>query len=168
MLGMFLYTKVVLANLASMGSKKEYKAELISDQFPRNLDEALVPSYFSIASIVLFPTNPASYRRIVQRVIDAAEPSAQASAKKILGLLVCSERPLRWRELQSRFCINADKALCDPENLRVDTCKQLCSSLVDATDCEIFPGVKSEQTITMIHETASKYDQVMVDGSGWH
>ncbi|KAI1068537.1 hypothetical protein LB507_004229, partial [Fusarium sp. FIESC RH6] len=135
--GMFLYTKVVLANLASMGSKKEYKAELTSDQFPRNLDEA--------------------YGRIVERVINSAAPSAQASAKKILGLLVCSQRPLRWREIQSRFCINADESYCDPDDLRADTCKQLCSSLVNATDCEMFPGVKSEQSITMIHETASKY-----------
>lgn len=87
--------------------------------------------------------------------------SAPASAKKILGLLVCSERPLRWREIQSRFCIDAEEVVCDPEDLRADTCKQLCSSLVDAIDCEMFPGVESEQTITMIHETANKYVQAI-------
>ncbi|KAH7196367.1 uncharacterized protein B0J16DRAFT_376842 [Fusarium flagelliforme] len=131
--GMFLYTKVVLANLALMGSKKEYKGELINDKFPRDLNEA--------------------YEHVVQRVMS----SAQASATKILGLLVCAERPLRWREIQARFCIDAEEAVCDPEDLRADTCKQLCSSLVDAIDCEMFPGVESEQTVTMIHETASKY-----------
>ena len=139
-----------------MGSRKEYKAELISDQFPRNLDEASVTSDFGI---LLWSTNTTSYGRIVQRVIGAAKLPAQASAKKILGLLVCSERPLRWREVQSKFCIDADEALCDPEDLRRDTCKQLCSSLVDVADCEIFPGVESEQTIMMVHETASKYGQ---------
>ncbi|RGP67320.1 vegetative incompatibility het-e-1 [Fusarium sporotrichioides] len=135
--GMFLYAKVVLANLASMGSRKEYKAELDGNEFPRDMDEA--------------------YERIIQRIIYAADPSARTSAKKILGWLVCSERPLRWREIQSRFCIDVERGLCDPDDLRIDSCKQLCSSLVDATDCEMFPKVESEQTITMIHETASKY-----------
>jgi hypothetical protein len=100
--------------------------------------------------------DPTSYGRIIQRVINSAEPPAQASAKKILGLLVCSERPLRWREIQSRFCIDADEAICDPDDLRADTCKQLCSSLVDTIECDMFPGVKSEQIITMVHETARK------------
>ncbi|CAG1973086.1 unnamed protein product [Fusarium graminearum] len=113
--GMFLYAKVVLSNLASMGSRKEYKAQLEDNEFPRDLDEA--------------------YERIIQRVIHAAGPSAQTSAKKILGWV----------------------GLCDPDDVRADNCKQLCSSLVDATDCEMFPGVESEQTINIIHETASKY-----------
>ncbi|KAL3600097.1 hypothetical protein FPOAC2_04328 [Fusarium poae] len=135
--GMFLYAKVVLANLIAMGSRKEFKAELKDNEFPRNLDEA--------------------YERILQRIIYSAGPSAQSSTKQILGWLICSERPLRWREIQSRFCIDVDDELCDPEDVRADGCKKLCSSLVDATDCELFPGVESEQTITMIHETASKY-----------
>ncbi|KAH6991929.1 hypothetical protein EDB82DRAFT_553818 [Fusarium venenatum] len=83
--------------------------------------------------------------------------SAQASAKQILGWLICSERPLRWREIQSRFCIDVDDELCDQEDVRADGCKKLCSSLVDVTNCEMFPGAESEQTLTMIHETASKY-----------
>lgn len=96
------------------------------------------------------------YERIIQRVIHGAGPSAQTSAKKIFGWVVCSERPLRWREIQSRFCIDVVHGLCDTDDVRADNCKQLCSSLVDAIDCEMFPGVESEQTITIIHETASK------------
>ncbi|KAK6713562.1 hypothetical protein SNK04_004527 [Fusarium graminearum] len=38
--GMFLYAKVVLANLASIRTKNELKAELDGKHFPRNLDEA--------------------------------------------------------------------------------------------------------------------------------
>ena len=105
---------------------------------------------------LLYPADPIRYGRIIQRVINSAEPSAQASAKKVLGLLACSQRPLRWREIQSRFCINADEALCDSDDLRADTCKQLCSSLVDTIECDIFPGVEVEQIITMVHETARK------------
>ncbi|WKT50544.1 Zinc finger C2H2-type [Fusarium oxysporum f. sp. vasinfectum] len=135
--GMFLYAKVVLTNLASMCSVKEFKNELRSDKFPLDLDQA--------------------YERIVQRVLRDADPPSRESVRRILGWVVCSARPLRWREIQSRFCIDAEKEICDPDDLRVDSCKKLCSSLVDAADCELFSGVESEQTITMIHETASKY-----------
>ncbi|CEI60345.1 unnamed protein product [Fusarium venenatum] len=103
------------------------------------------------------PRLSVSYERIVQRIIHTAGRSAQASAKQILGWLICSERPLRWREIQSRFCIDVDDELCDQEDVRADGCKKLCSSLVDVTNCEMFPGAESEQTLTMIHETASKY-----------
>ncbi|KAL6918241.1 hypothetical protein FSST1_009736 [Fusarium sambucinum] len=135
--GMFLYAKVVLANLLSMGTMKEYQSELKDDKFPQNLDKA--------------------YERILYRVMHAANRSASLCAKRILGWVVCSERPLRWREIQSRFCIDPVKNVCDPDHLRADSCKELCSSLVDAVNCEMFPDIKSEQIITMIHETASKY-----------
>ncbi|KAF4457118.1 hypothetical protein F53441_906 [Fusarium austroafricanum] len=135
--GMFLYAKIVLANLASMCSVKEFKNELRSDKFPLDLDQA--------------------YERTIQRILRDADPSSRESAKRILGWVVCSARPLRWREIQSRFCIDAEKGICDPNDIRVDSCKKLCSSLVDTVDCELFPGVESERTITMIHETASQY-----------
>ncbi|UZP37042.1 hypothetical protein NXS19_004858 [Fusarium pseudograminearum] len=135
--GMFLYAKVVLANLESMGSEAEFEDELNGNEFPHDLDEA--------------------YGRILHRVVTAATSSAQTSAKKIFKWVVCSKRPLRWREIQSRFCIDAETGVCNPRNLRVDSCKKLCSSLVETTDCELFPGVDSEMNITMIHETAIKY-----------
>jgi len=108
-----------------------------------------------------YPADRTSYGRIIQRVINSAQPSAQGSARKIFGMLVCAERPLRWREIQSRFCIDADEALSDPEDLRADTCKQLCSSLVDTIECDMFPGVQSEHIVTMVHETARRYARVL-------
>ncbi|KAF4443714.1 Vegetative incompatibility HET-E-1 [Fusarium acutatum] len=43
-----------------------------------------------------------------------------------------------------------------PEDLD-RACKSICSSLVDLTNCDIFPNIESEQVVTMVHETATKY-----------
>ncbi|KAF5705135.1 heterokaryon incompatibility protein het-E-1 [Fusarium mundagurra] len=135
--GMFLYARVVLDNLAAMDSKRDFKDELESDAFPKDLDQA--------------------YDRITQRVLQSNRPSRDTSVKRILGWVICAARPLRWREIQSRFCINAEQQICDIDNLRLDSCKQICSSFVDITDCELFPSTESEQVVTMVHETATKY-----------
>ncbi|CVK98050.1 uncharacterized protein FMAN_12173 [Fusarium mangiferae] len=135
--GMFLYARVVLDNLAAMDSKRDFKDELESDAFPKDLDQA--------------------YDRITQRVLQNNRPSRDTSVKRILGWIICAARPLRWREIQSRFCIDAEKQICDLDNLRLDSCKRICSSFVDMTDCELFPRTESEQVVTMVHETATQY-----------
>jgi hypothetical protein len=98
----------------------------------------------------------ASYDRIAQRILKKHGPSRHKTVKKILGLVICAERPLRWREIQSRFCIDADKETCNLRNLRRDSCKSICSSLVDVTDCDLFPNIESEKVVSMVHETATK------------
>ncbi|KAI8665508.1 NACHT domain-containing protein [Fusarium sp. Ph1] len=118
--GMFLYTKVVMSNFLSMDSVDEFEDEMQSGRFPENLYKA--------------------YERIIQRVLEKSKPSRQKTVKKILGWIICSQRPLRWREIQSRFCIDAEKGTCNPKRRRLDGCKDICSSLVD-----------------MVHETAGRY-----------
>ncbi|KAF5620266.1 heterokaryon incompatibility protein het-E-1 [Fusarium sp. NRRL 52700] len=135
--GMFLYAKVVLDNLAMMDSIQEFEDELEADTFPEDLDQA--------------------YERIAQRILKRHGPSRQKTVKKILGWVICATRPLRWREIQSRFCVDADKVTCNIRNLRRDGCKSICSSLVDVTSCDLFPSVESEQAVSMVHETATKY-----------
>ncbi|KAJ3455735.1 hypothetical protein MRS44_017217 [Fusarium solani] len=135
--GMFLYAQVVMDNFLSMGSIAEFEYELESDKFPYNLDKA--------------------YERIVQRVVENSKPWRQKTVKKILGWIICAKTPLRWREIQSRFCIDVDKATCNFKRRCLDSCKEICSSLVDVAMCELFGSVQSEQIVHMVHETASKY-----------
>ncbi|RKK72205.1 hypothetical protein BFJ69_g10339 [Fusarium oxysporum] len=135
--GMFLYARVVLDNLAAMDSIQEFEDELEGDTFPEDLDQA--------------------YDLIAQRILKKHGPSRHKTVKKILGWVVCATRPLRWREIQSRFCIDANKETCNIRNLRRDSCKSICSSLVDVTNCDLFPNVESEQVVSMVHETATKY-----------
>lgn len=84
-------------------------------------------------------------------------PSREKTVKKILGWVVCSARPLRWREIQSRFCIDVEEGTCNFRNFRRHGCKRICSSLVDVTDCELFATLESEQTVNMVHKTATEY-----------
>ncbi|KLO80952.1 Uncharacterized protein LW93_9200 [Fusarium fujikuroi] len=136
-LGMFLYARVVLDHLAGMDSIQEFEDELEEETFPEDLDRA--------------------YDRIAQRIIKKQGYSRHKTVKKILGWVVCATRPLRWREIQSRFCIDADKEICNAKCLRRDSCKSICSSLVDVTNCDMFPNIESEQVVTMVHETATRY-----------
>ncbi|EXM19798.1 hypothetical protein FOTG_12241 [Fusarium oxysporum f. sp. vasinfectum 25433] len=135
--GMFLYARVVLNHLAEMDSIQEFEDELEEDTFPEDLDRA--------------------YDRIAQRIMKKQGSSRHKTVKKILGWVICATRPLRWREIQSRFCIDADKEICNIKNLRRDSCKSICSSLVDVTNCDMFPNIESEQFVSMVHETATKY-----------
>ncbi|KAJ0139251.1 Sugar transporter STL1 [Fusarium oxysporum f. sp. albedinis] len=135
--GMFLYARVVLDNLAAMDSIQEFEDELQADTFPEDLEQA--------------------YDRIAQRILKKHGRSRHKTVKKILGWVICATRPLRWREIQSRFCIDAEKETCNIRNLRRDSCKSICSSLVDVTNCDMFPNIGSEQVISMVHKTATQY-----------
>ncbi|RSL59060.1 hypothetical protein CEP53_005924 [Fusarium sp. AF-6] len=135
--GMFLYTKVVMSNFLSMDSADEFEEEMEDETFPEDLDKA--------------------YERIVQRILINSKPSRQKTVKKILGWLICSKRPLRWREIQSSFCIDAERGTCNTKRRRVDSCKKICSSLVDTTICDLFGSIESEEIVHMVHETAGKY-----------
>ncbi|KAM0214016.1 hypothetical protein ACHAQD_009050 [Fusarium lateritium] len=135
--GMFLYARVVLENLASMDSIQEYENELEVEKFPVDLYQA--------------------FERLVHRVMKTSGPSREKTVKNILGWVVCSARPLRWREIQSRFCIDAETETCNVRNLRRDGCKSICSSLIDVTDCDLYGSLESEQTVNMVHKTAGEY-----------
>ncbi|KAM0430109.1 hypothetical protein ACHAPT_006115 [Fusarium lateritium] len=152
--GMFLYAKVVMSNFLSMDSIDEFEEEMESDVFPGDLDKA--------------------YERIVQRLLGKSKTSQETSrgksregprqktVKKILGWVICSKKPLRWREIQSRFCIDAEGETCNAKRLRVDACKKICRSLVDIATCDLFGSSESEQTVHMVHETAGKYADAQI------
>jgi len=135
--GMFLYAKIVLDNLFSQDSLDELDRELSEDHFPREINEA--------------------YERVAVRIFDRSSPSRKKSATSILSWIVTAGRPLRWREIQSRFCIDPEKEICSARGKRVDSCKVICGSLVEVESCDIYPDVESEQTVAMVHHTATKY-----------
>jgi len=135
--GMFLYAKIVLDNLFSQDSLDELDRELSEDHFPREINEA--------------------YERVAVRIFDRSSPSRKKSATSILSWIVTAGRPLHWREIQSRFCIDPEKEICNARVKRVDSCKVICGSLVEVESCDIYPDVESEQTVAMVHHTAAKY-----------
>lgn len=91
------------------------------------------------------------------RIFEQSHPAVREDAMKILGYITCAPRPLRWREIQSFFCIDPNKGTADYKGGRLlVTCKDICGSFVEvhcATKTEVGP----EDFITIVHETARQY-----------
>lgn len=131
---MFMYAKVVLDNFLSQTSIFELEQEL-TREYPHGLDEA--------------------YDRVAERVLDNTSDSRKQAALQILGLVAFAARPLKWREIQCYFCIDAVNGTCDPRRRKVGP-KDLCSSFVESEACTLFPKVASEAQLIMVHNTAKR------------
>ncbi|KAK3373193.1 hypothetical protein B0T24DRAFT_666498 [Lasiosphaeria ovina] len=131
--GMFLYAKVVLGNLLSQLTRGHFKRELEAENFPKGLDEA--------------------YERVVVHVLENPDQGERDAAKNILGLVICAERPLMWKEIQSHFCINIEAETADVDFWLPMPCKNLCGSLVyvEQTTSAL------DQVVNLVHESARLY-----------
>lgn len=67
---------------------------------------------------------------------------------------MCACRPLHWREIQSKFCIDVSKGEADLDRQLVLTCKQLCGSLVEDSYLEPSFSSTGEAVIDLVHSTA--------------
>lgn len=76
------------------------------------------------------------------------------AARRILGLLVAADRDLKWREIQSIFCIDSSDGTLDPDERLGYDAKQLCGSLVDVQT----GGTPSapERVFQIVHNTARR------------
>lgn len=133
--GMFMYAKVVLENFLSQTSIYELEQE-VEREYPSGLDEA--------------------YDRVAERVLEKTSDSRKRAALQILSMICCAARPLKWREIQCYFCIDALKGSCDPRRRKVSEPKDLCGSFVESEDCTSFPNMPSEAQLVMVHNTARR------------
>ncbi|KAK0627418.1 hypothetical protein B0T14DRAFT_135829 [Immersiella caudata] len=135
--GMFLYAKVVLGNLMDQDCERDVEEELQDESFPHGLEEA--------------------YQRVLLRVVGRGPRVKRREAVlRILGWILCSARPLYWREIQTLFCLGLETSTCDARNLRVETCKAICGSFVEVI-CDFRPEDASESTVRLVHETAGSF-----------
>ncbi|RGP60195.1 zinc finger protein [Fusarium sporotrichioides] len=135
--GMFLYAQLVLNNLFSQTSRYDLKQELKADTFPEGLEQA--------------------YDRVIVRVLRNLNKAERAVAKQILGMVMCACRPLHWREIQSKFCVDPSKGEADIDRELVMSCKQICSSLVDISYLESSVSSPGEEIVDLVHTTAKVY-----------
>ncbi|RKK19466.1 hypothetical protein BFJ66_g11558 [Fusarium oxysporum f. sp. cepae] len=135
--GMFLYAQLVLNNLFSQTSKYDLKQELKAETFPEGLEQA--------------------YERVVVRVLKTPNKAERAVAKDILGMIMSACRPLHWREIQSKFCIDPSKGEADIDRKLVISCKHICSSLVDVSYLDPSVSSPGEEIIDLVHTTAKIY-----------
>ncbi|CVK91852.1 uncharacterized protein FPRN_09654 [Fusarium proliferatum] len=135
--GMFLYAQLVLNNLVSQTSKYDLKQELKAETFPEGLEQA--------------------YERVVVRVLKTPKKAERAVAKDILGMIMTACRPLHWREIQSKFCIDPSTGEADIDRKLVVSCKHICSSLVDVGYLDPSVSSPGEEVIDLVHTTAKIY-----------
>lgn len=128
---MFLYARVVLENLLAQVTLDGLRQELHPDTFPQEISQASVtciaPKGIDFSNFGII-----RYERVAIRMLQEAPRAARQAASKILGWVTCAARPLRWREIQSVFCIDAESDTMDYDGKRLRvSCKKLCGSLVD-------------------------------------
>jgi hypothetical protein len=98
-----------------------------------------------------------SYERVVKRVLENPIKAHRLVAEQILGCVVSAERPLRWREIQSRFCIDTEAGIANLERKSVQSCKYLCGSLVEVGMMEAMSDPESDGEVEMVHSSAKAY-----------
>ncbi|KAF4467640.1 zinc finger protein [Fusarium albosuccineum] len=101
------------------------------------------------------------YRRVIIRVLgnpEQAESEAKSDgARQILGVIMCADRPLHWREIQSKFCIDVRKGEANLLRKPLKTYKELCGSLVDASFLEPAFSSAGEEVVDLVHSSAKRY-----------
>jgi hypothetical protein len=90
---------------------------------------------------------------VVVQILEGQDEEQNRPARQILGLVMCAERPLMWKEIQSHFCIDIQFETADPDFRLLDPCKKFCGSLVEVGRND---GLSSgpDDTVTLVHETA--------------
>ncbi|TRX94186.1 hypothetical protein FHL15_004954 [Xylaria flabelliformis] len=135
--GMFLYARVVMENLWNQTRRSRLKEEIEPGIFPQGIEKA--------------------YERVVVRIFEMSSMAEREDAKKIMGWVICARRLLRWREIQSLFCIDPINGDVDYEERRLRvTCKELCGSLVDMHHVSN-DRTSPEDVVKIVHETAREY-----------
>lgn len=87
-------------------------------------------------------------------ILDDPDDQRSEVAKRILSFVICSERPLLWKEIQSRFCIDVEEETADPDFQLLEPCKTYCGSLVEVGRSTTAPTFPSEERVELVHETA--------------
>jgi hypothetical protein len=89
-------------------------------------------------------------------VFENPNAAEREDAVKILAWIICSKRPLRWREIQAIFSIDPKNATVDFESRSLlVTAKELCGSLVDIRTLGE-SVVELDEVIDLVHDTAKE------------
>ncbi|KAK5631888.1 hypothetical protein RRF57_007602 [Xylaria bambusicola] len=131
-----------------------FKQELKAENFPQGLHEAWVPKLPKNLHSCF--TDYIRYERVAVRVFENPIEPERLAAKTILGLVICAERSLMWKEIQSRFCIDVNTETADADHQLLHSCKQLCGSLVEVERSQTAES-KYDDVVELVHHTARVY-----------
>lgn len=123
--GMFLYAKVILSSIEYMDDVTEICNELIV--LPESLDDA--------------------YHRILERVNTPEHPSLKEKARKILGWMTCSPKPLTIQEIQQALTIVPNDKEGSAKVIGNLPLIKICGPIVEVVD----------DYVQFVHFTAKEY-----------
>ncbi|KAK4214473.1 hypothetical protein QBC37DRAFT_387130 [Rhypophila decipiens] len=158
--GMFLYAKIVLTNLLDQPSSADFERELEEQNFPDGLDQAY-GSCHPVTLGTLTNSTTHSYERVAIHVLENAYEKRYNVARRILNLVICAERLLRWREIRSHFSIDIQSKTANPKSHPRKSAKHYCGSLVEICQKDEHRsqsvGPEPEDVLELVHETARTY-----------
>ncbi|KAI6380634.1 hypothetical protein MCOR25_001570 [Pyricularia grisea] len=125
---MFLFAKLVANNLLAQPTKLLVSEELSPSRFPKDLGQA--------------------YDRTMHRIIQTDSDEEKKTALKILQLLLCARRALKWHEIQAAVSINIATHSLDHDRRLSSHVHEICGSLV-----VVLPGDRIE----FVHSTAAMH-----------
>ncbi|KAK5046236.1 hypothetical protein LTR84_008379 [Exophiala bonariae] len=127
--GMFLFAKLVLTNLLEQVSLEALQSEIEPSNFPAGLD--------------------AAYGRIIHRIKNDFDPNNIGHARKILGWVTCSVRPLKWHEIQGALSVNTtDRDINFAGRRSRVHVREICGSLISNL---------SGDRVELVHMSAKDY-----------
>ncbi|KAL2849960.1 hypothetical protein BJX68DRAFT_275805 [Aspergillus pseudodeflectus] len=130
--GMFLFATLVMTNLARQPNRRTFYKEISAEYLPTELNQA--------------------YDRIMKRLQDGLNDNQWEYTRLLLGWLVCSKRPLKWREVEVAFSIDMNtseiRTDLDMDLTLRDDAQELCGSLV-----QVLKGNRVE----LVHSTAKEF-----------
>jgi hypothetical protein len=148
MIGMFLFATLVMTNLARQPNRRTFYKEISAEYLPTELNQAYVCPYLLTLGKVLMSF---SYDRIMKRLKDGLNDNQWEYTRLLLGWLVCSKRPLKWREVEVAFSIDMStseiRTDLDMDLALRDDAQELCGSLV-----QVLKGNRVE----LVHSTAKE------------
>ncbi|KAK6227428.1 hypothetical protein QIS74_00983 [Colletotrichum tabaci] len=95
------------------------------------------------------------YERITASIYESEHESERETAQKIIALVVTAKRDLKWREIQSFFCIDSSNGTVDPDERLQVKAKDLCGSLVDVHPIN-GQASEHEYAVRIVHDTARR------------
>lgn len=104
-------------------------------------------------------SDTSSYERVAVHILENPWEKRFGVARRILNLVISAERPLRWKEIQSRFSIQIQSETANPKSRLLKTGKQYCGSLIESTrkDAPRPQGAGPDDVLELVHETARVY-----------
>ncbi|KAI1871350.1 uncharacterized protein JN550_004795 [Neoarthrinium moseri] len=126
--GMFIFAEMFAKYLENQQNVEDLLEELEPHKLPVTLEHV--------------------YERIISRICESQGGQIANTVQKVLGWIVCAQRPLRWYEIQGALCIDTESQHINHDREIADSPKGLFASLVE---------VRGDGAAELVHGSAREF-----------